>query len=659
MILDESNTEKMMGSLLLLMLTSVLVFSRELAEVFIVSDSIFAHFGFRFLSLLCAVAVVASWWGWGRLLAYALDLQPHSKSFIWNYLTILVGLTIQGVFVYLLGFTQLLDGSLLKVFSLIGVLALLIFLVKSNRVEWQTLSLGSYRNYPVSAGLTFIFLMGRLLASLSHLSFGDPLFYNLPAGRDYLLAGGFQWFSHAELYSQIGLFDLALVGLQAWTVNSHLIQLSAQAIYSLMGTISLFLIAHTYLFQTAPLWWRTALSLAVTALGIFHLEATVAKPDYLIAVVYILIIALMKEKADFAERETPADTLQWVLFLSCLCVAMKATSLFFLGPLVLCFLVWKLKEIPFRQLSFWLFLVCCACLFLLNFFKNFFIFENPFFPFKNEIFHSNYWYPFESEALRTSFRLNSGDASEFPERILGVVLASLPCVAFAVIGFLSCCAKEGLPRVRIKVQKMTWFLLSVWALNTVIWILFFPPHIFPRFMIGYVYLTAILWIFVGLDVWKTVRFTEKSQRYFALFILVVAFGETRTDVDLQHGLRFLFKEGSYYQQWSTLNPESRVQAYFNQHFSADEVFLSPRAKRFHTNAKILPYRPFSPRTGVFFSGKDEEILAAISKNEIDYVAVKKDSLDQKSAGIERSLFLEEAFVLHGSTEEYLVFQVPK
>ena len=141
-----------------------------------------------------------------------------------------------------------------------------------------------------------IFLLARLFPILNFNSFGDPLNYSLPSGRDYLKAGGFQWFENAEFYWQAGLSDIGLIYLHSLTNHPMVVQLTAQAFYFLTGTLFLLLILHKGLFskmipEKHSLW----IAFCFIAMSTFRLESIVAKPDYWLAVLFCLILVFIYE----------------------------------------------------------------------------------------------------------------------------------------------------------------------------------------------------------------------------------------------------------------------------------------------------------------------------------------------------------------------------
>ena len=200
--------------------------------------------GFRLFSLLLSLVLLGTFYGIGMLICPLMGLRVIPK-----YLEVptrfFVGYIVASVVVYLLGFLGILHREILLIVVLFGVW---ITIQKTSCPPFNTLRPFNWfrldRLEQWSLMIIGLFLIGRLFPVLNFNSFGDPLFYNLPAGRDYLQAGGFQWFDHAEFYSQAGLSEIGLIYLHSVTSHAMLVQLTAQAFYYLTGTLFLLYILH-------------------------------------------------------------------------------------------------------------------------------------------------------------------------------------------------------------------------------------------------------------------------------------------------------------------------------------------------------------------------------------------------------------------------------
>ena len=263
--------------------------------------------GFRLLSLLLAVILLGSFQGIGVLICPIIGLHKIPK-YLQIPIQFFIGFILASVVVYLLGFIGLLHRVILTPIILLGA-CVAVHNIRSHSfnmlLHFKTSQLEHLDKWVW--GCLGVFLVVRLFPILNFNSFGDPIFYGLPVGRDYLQAGGFQWFEHAEFYSQAGMGDIGLIYLHSLTSHSMLVQLTAQAFYFLTGTLFLLNILHKGLFskwipEKHSLW----LAFSFVAMDTFRLESIVAKSDYWLAVLLCLIIVCLYE---VLTEETQANRL--------------------------------------------------------------------------------------------------------------------------------------------------------------------------------------------------------------------------------------------------------------------------------------------------------------------------------------------------------------
>ena len=196
-----------------------------------------AAFLFRLLALFLAVFLFVAFYGIGMFICTFTGLKLTQ-----NYLKVptffFIGFLSASSLVYLLGFLRILYFEILIVIVFFGAW---ITIQNKSKSQFKPIRhffwsrLGSLEKWTI--GIIGLFLVGRLFPVLNFNSFGDPLTYSLPSGRDYLKGGGFQWFEHAEFYSQAGLSDIGLIYIHCLTSHPMLVQLTAQAFYYLTGTL--------------------------------------------------------------------------------------------------------------------------------------------------------------------------------------------------------------------------------------------------------------------------------------------------------------------------------------------------------------------------------------------------------------------------------------
>ena len=142
--------------------------------------------GFRLLSLLLAVILVMAFHGIGLLTCpiFGLKLIPKHMEVPTRFF---IGYLLASIVVYFLGFTKMLNkeiffpvilfGACISIHKISTITPKKLFHLKTFQKEklgkWVIMCIG-------------VFLLGRTFPILNFNSFGDPLFYILPVGRDYL-----------------------------------------------------------------------------------------------------------------------------------------------------------------------------------------------------------------------------------------------------------------------------------------------------------------------------------------------------------------------------------------------------------------------------------------------------------------------------------------
>jgi len=160
--------------------------------------------GFRLLSLLLAVVLVIAFYGIGLLTCPLIGLKFFPKH-MGIPTRFFIGFLLASVTVYFLGYTKMLHKEIFFLVVLVGA-CITIHKISANPPD-KLFDLKNLQKENLGKGLVIfigVFLVGRLFPVLNFNSFGDPLNYSLPSGRDYLRAEGFKWFEHAEFYWQAG-----------------------------------------------------------------------------------------------------------------------------------------------------------------------------------------------------------------------------------------------------------------------------------------------------------------------------------------------------------------------------------------------------------------------------------------------------------------------
>jgi len=574
-----------------------------------------------------------------------------------------IGYLLASGVVYFLGFYKMLHKEIFFLVVFFGV-CISIHKMKpiSSKISFQ---IKAFQKENLGKGViicTGIFLLGRLFPILNFNSFGDPLNYNLPSGRDYLQAGGFQWFEHAEFYWQAGLSDIGLIYLHSLTSHPMLAQLTAQAFYYLTGTLFLLLILHEGLFskfipERHSLW----ISFSFVAMGTFRLESIVAKPDYWLAVVFCLILVFIYEILSEKNDENLLSYWTAVLLLSGLCLSTKPTSVLFLLPLVIGILFFGNHSIPWGTGRFWSVSLVAAIFGLMNIFKSIYIFENPIFPFANNIFLSKHWDNNASEGMRNLFRLESGSLIKFVENILMFLVGHPVNLLLLVVAFLWCLNRQGKDNTTKPLKDFLKILSLSWVIGLAFWIIFLNPNVYPRFIVGFVFLTLLLPAtlaihFLGPMFQPKYYKWQNSVRVIAL-LLTLSFSQI--DVDFQQSKNWITSK-SLQQQWIDSSNLAKLQNYLNKNVTPKtKVLFHYTTKRFHANFIVYGARTFSPRTRFVYSKDKNQIKEGLKRIKPEYYVIRKDKIRNSGELLANKFFLDENFKLIKSFKEYLLYKVPK
>ncbi len=624
------------------------------------TQGIIPSLGLRFLSLLLAIVLVMSFHGIGLLSCPLIGLKIFPK-YMELPTRFFIGYLMASIGVYFLGFYEMLHKEIFFPVIFLGACISISKIVKISSYFSFLTKIFQKGNF--EKGLIIcvvVFLIGRLFPTLNFNSFGDPLNYSLPSGRDYLELGRFQWVEHAEFYWQSGLSDIGLIYLHSLTNHPMLVQLSAQAFYYLTGILFLLFILHKGFFsklipEKHSLW----IAFSFISMSTFRLESIVAKPDYWLAVLFCLILVFLYEILSETNNDNLLSYWTAVLMLSGLCLSTKPTSILFLLPLAAGLLFFGKYSIPFTSLRFWATSILAASLGLMNTFKSIYIFNNPIFPFTNHIFLSPYWDQTASEGMRKLFRLESGRLIDFLQSILKFLLGHPVSFILLIAGLVSIFFSRGKLKFPKYLMDYLIILSFSWVIGLIFWILFFNPHVYPRFIIGFVFLTILLPTTFTIYNLKSMFPPKylKWQNPVCVIALLLTLSVSHIDVDFQNAKHWLSSK-SFHNQWLEDSSLAKVQNYLNMNVKPEtRVLFHYSTKRFHANFIVYGARIFSPRTRFVFSKDKNEIMEGLKRIKPEYYVIRKDKIGIYGGLLENKLFLDENFKLLKSFKEYLIYKV--
>jgi len=619
--------------------------------------------GFRLLSLLLAVVLIMAFHGIGLLICpiIGLKLMPKNLEVPTRFF---IGFLLASVAVYFFGFTKMLHKEIFFTVVLLGAcisIHKLSTIAPNNFPHLKSLQIKNLSTWVILC--IGLFLLGRIFPVLNFNSFGDPLFYSLPVGRDYLKAGGFQWFENAEFYWQAGLVDVGLIYLHSLTSHPMLVQLTAQAFYFISGTLFLLYILHKGLFsKLVPEKHSLWITFGFVAMGTFRLESIIAKSDYWLAVLLCLIIVFLYETLTEESQEIRLQFLKLMMLFSGLCLSAKATSILFLIPLCTGILIFGSQKLPWKSPSFWGFFIGAAVLGLLNSGKNHYIFGSPIIPFAGDIFQSPYWDQEGLEGIRKLGKIEPGNFLDFPQVLLQILLGQ-PSSLLLVVATLICWKHyrimKNFPAPLLNLLKIMSF---SWVGGLILWLTLFDPLANTRYIIGFVFLTLLLPVTIAAHYLSTTMFQQNHQKWqysVGLIALLLTLSVSHIDVDFQQS-RHWFSSKSLHQQWIESSSLAEVQDYLNKNVtSRSRVLFHYTTQRFHANFIVYGARSFSPRTRFIYSKDKNEIKEGLKRIKAEYYVIRKDKIENSSGLLAKKFFLDENFKLLKKFKDYLLYKVPK
>ena len=621
-----------------------------------------ASIGFRLLSLLLAVVLVMAFHGIGLLTCpiIGLKLMPKHMEVPTRFF---IGYLLACVAVYFLGFAEMLHKEIFFPLVLIGAIISIHkirTITPKNLFHSKTFRKDNFGKWVIMC--IGVFLLGRIFPILNFNSFGDPLFYNLPVGRDYLQAGGFKWFEHAEFYWQAGLSDIGLIYLHSLTSHPMLVQLTAQAFYFITGTLFLLYILHKGLFsKLVPEKHSLWITFSFIAMDTFRLESIVAKSEYWLAVLLCLIIVYLYEALAAETQGIRLQFLKLIMLFSGLCLSIKVTSLLFLIPLCAGILIFGSQILPWKSPSFWVFFVGAAVLGLLNSAKNHYIFGSPIIPFAGDIFHSPYWDKEGLEGIRELSTMEKGDFADFPNVLFRFLLGhpvSLFLVVLALIWRKDSQIIKTCPASLKNLQKI---LSLSWVVGLFLWLTLFDPLVNTRYIIGFVFMTILLPVIFTVQQLVTMfdKNHQKWQNSVGVIALLLTLSVSHIDVDFQQARHWISSK-SFHNHWIDSSNLAEVQNYLNKNVTPKtRVLFHYTTQRFHANFIVYGARSFSPRTRFVYSKDKNEIKEGLKRIKPEYYVIRKDKMGSSGGLLTKKLFLDENFKLLKNFKEYLLYKVPK
>ena len=640
----------------------VVMLNFGLANKIAVSSGFLFMLLFYLISIAIFVIVISSTYGVGFWIGHLINLfGDRDNNLVLRHATYFyLGLIIYSIFIHVLGFFQFLRPF--------GVLTLIPFgLSAFFYTEFKPLKISSLlKNWKTNDLLTkctwfiiVIFFISRLFPVLYFNSFGDPLYYNLPIGRDYLKIGGFKWLEYEPYYANGGLGDIFLTVFHSITANTQMVQISSQLLYFSLGPVLLFILLYIEFFprfisKKHSLW----ISFSFVCTSSLRLESIVAKPDYLLLTLFISILIFICRIYESRNIQQTVNDWGVVLFLFGMMISLKITSVSILAPLAVAILIFMARFIPFTNKRLVFFLVFALTLASLNLIRNQYIYSNPVFPLANEIFNSPYW-DNNIDSYSMMYPVKKNQIIEYLVRLPEFLRFNPTSIIFILVSiFLFFQRHVGKGILNNKGNRFLMILAFTWLFGFVFWVQFFSAQVFPRFIICFVFLTFLLPPLFAMQVLKRsgIQKFDKALNKIGFLSLLLSITASNTNIDWSYPYR-LFSEESIQLVWKNSSPAAELEHYLNIDGQNRRVLYFYSNHRFHSNSIVYSGAGMYPLTRFVYSKDPQSIRRGLEQLKIGYFAIEKNFANDKSVLMTQIDFLNKNFCSVKETKGYYLFDV--
>ena len=556
-----------------------------------------------------------------------------------------------GAYIYLLGFFQQLNQYWLIPIPFMGWLFALDRLFRGRLFQFKKPDWSVFEW--VLAVFILLFLIIRLWRVLSFNSFGDPLYYNLPVGRDYLQAGAIKWMPWEPFYPQAGFAEIWMIYLHALTPFSHLTQITSQGFYFIVGVI----LPALFLYKVfLPRWFnREACGLIAFSFLVippYRLESIVAKPDLSLMLLFILCLELWRRNV---QQKNPINQ-NWIFFLVLLQISIKTTAALYLVPWVVVMIIAQPREWLTR---FWprsLFFVFSLGIAFLNPLKNWLLIQNPFYPlllkyFPTDLLDAN------AGSLDQHFARQLSSWGDYLTNF-GQIFTLVPLLLIWVLLTLLIFFTGWRPK-KLLIEDRNFLLhLAVTIVGAFfIWRFNFSAEVFLRFLVGFVYLlilTPLIWIGAS-NLWKDVP-RWKNWGLWLGFISVL--GYTHSAVDFQQS-RNAYISGSRESAWIQESGIAELTNFLKDKMDSEDILLPYLYQnRIHAPYRVYGSYKHSIWTSFIYTKSPKTALNGLAKLKPSFYALEKKKLNQPQQIMTSKEFLDKHLIFEAELRDYLVYRVP-
>ena len=200
-----------------------------------------------------------------------------------------------------------------------------------------------------------------------------------------------------------------------------------------------------------------------------------------------------------------------------------------------------------------------------------------------------------------------------------------------------------------------------WIGGLILWIFFLNPHVYPRFIIGFVFLTLLLPVTIAIFTLRPIFLQNNQRLQYAIsgIALMLTVSVSHTDVDFLQAKQW-FSSKSLHHQWINNNNLAKVQNYLNNITTPEtRVLFYYTTQRFHANFIVYGSRSFSPRTRFVYSEDENEIKEGLKRIKPKYYVIRKDKIGNSGGLLAKKTYLDDNFMLIRNFNKYLLYKVPE
>ena len=170
--------------------------------------------------------------------------------------------------------------------------------------------------------------------------------------------------------------------------------------------------------------------------------------------------------------------------------------------------------------------------------------DSPTFPLANSIFRSPYWDREATEGMRKLFKLEHGNFEDFLYMIFQFLIGHPVSLLLVATTLIWCIHYKNIGKFPTPLIHFLLILSFSWVGGLILWIIFLNPQVYPRFIIGFVFLTILLPVTIAIFALRRI-FLQNHQRWqkaISGIALLLTVSVSHTDVDFQQAKHWISSE---------------------------------------------------------------------------------------------------------------------